>query len=393
MRSQIILTDAAILKAKPAPEGKRYDIWDARLPNFGVRVTDRGRKSFVVMKRLNGVLLRRKIGDYPSLTLASARQLAQAALEEISLGVDPKVRQREKEQEEQRKRDGNFRAVVDAFALQHLSKLRSGGEIKTVIERELIPRWSRRPISDITRREVREAVQTVFDRGAPYAANRLLAFTRKLFNWALERDLIKFSPVAGIKAPGREERRERVLNDEEIRKIWKATGEMSPAFGMMLRFLLLTGQRREEVGLMKWSDFDRGKAIWTIPRERTKGDRAHEVPLTPSALTVLDAMPRLGDLIFTTTGDRPLGSWTKAKAKADKLSGVSEWRIHDLRRTAATNMARAGVPRLVISQVLNHVEGGVTHIYDRASYIEEKRSALSRWADALQMILARQQQP
>jgi integrase len=389
MRASKVLTDPAIKKAKPAPKGKRYDIWDASTPNFGVRVTSTGQKTFVVMKRLNGRLIRRKLGDYPALNLAKARKLAQAALEDIGDGVDPKVRQREREVEEMRKRAGLFRIVVQDFTRLHLVKLRSGDEIKTVIERELVPRWGRRPIADITRREIREAVEAVFDRGAPYAANRLLAFTRKLFNWARDRELIEFNPAAGLKPPGQESRRERVLDDDEVCRLWKATGAMSKAFGMMLRFLLVTAQRREEVGLMRWSDVDFDKAIWTIPRHQTKGDRAHEVPLSPLALSILESMPRQGELVFTTTGDKPLGNWSKAKAKADELSGASGWRIHDLRRTAATNMARAGVSRLVISRVLNHVEGGVTHIYDRASYLDEKREALCRWAANLADHIAR----
>jgi integrase len=219
------------------------------------------------------------------------------------------------------------------------------------------------------------------DRGNPIAANRVLAAVRKMFGWAVERDILTASPVVNVKAPGREIERERVLTDDELIAVWTAADTMGSASGSFLKTLILTGQRRDEVSSMRWADLDLTVRIWTLPRQATKGDRSHEVPLSPLAIEVLTALPRTGTYVFSSTrGERPISGYSKIKARAEKLAGFDDWRIHDLRRTAGTGMARAGTAVSTISRVLNHKEGGVTKIYNRYSYLDEKRHALETWA-------------
>ena len=254
----------------------------------------------------------------------------------------------------------------------------------------------------IRRADVSELVRTL-RKNSPIAANRVLAYVKKFFGWCVDQDLLEASPAASIKRPAKEIKRDRVLTDAEIRAIWQACGELG-AFGRAFRFMLATGQRRTEIGEMAWREVDRTQKLWTLPRERTKADRAHEAPLSDLALAILDKCPKLGEYVFTTGGERPISGWSKAKAALDRLAfeklkaiasergadastKIADWRLHDLRRTCATHLAKLGVDRIVISKLLNHSEGGVTGIYDRHSRDVEKRAAMELWGRRLQSIV------
>lgn len=208
-----------------------------------------------------------------------------------------------------------------------------------------------------------------------------------MFGWAVERDIISSSPFHGVKAPGKETARERVLTDDELLRLWRAADQIGGVSGTFIKMLMLTGQRRDEVATMRWDNLDFDNRVWTIPREETKGDRTHEVPLSPLVLEVLTSLPRLGEFIFTTLGDRPINGYSKIKNRADKLAGIEDWRFHDLRRTAGTGMASLGTPVSTISRVLNHKEGGVTKIYNRYGYMPEKRAALETWARKIETLI------
>jgi len=238
---------------------------------------------------------------------------------------------------------------------------------------------------------------------SPISANRLLAYLKTFFAWALENELVDDSPAASIKRPTAEKdrQRDRVLADFEIRAIWRACGEVG-AFGRAFRFMLATGQRRSEVGAMTWGEIDRKGASWTLGRTRTKAKRSHEVPLSDLALSILADCPRIGDFVFASgrcgkdLAPVALAGWGKAKRRLDELAladggeepeEIKEWRLHDLRRSCATHMARLGVDRVVIAKVLNHAESEVTAIYDRHRYDGEKRLALERWGQRLQAIV------
>ena len=339
----------------------------------------------------------RRIGDYPAMTLAEARTIARVWREDIARGVDPKARQAEERRTEERRRADTFRAAFDAYADERLSRLRSGDEVKKAVERYAMPRWSATPMRDIRRVDVKELVRQVHKQ-APYASNRLLAYLKTFFDWAADEELIETSPAAPVKRLTDEVKRDRVLADWEIRSFWRACGQLG-AFGRAFQFMFTTGQRRTEVGGMRWNEVDRAARLWILPRERTKADRAHEVPLSDIALSILDDCPRVSDYVFASGragrdgGAAALAGWSKAKAALDDLTlkeaqklaqergedppkEIAAWRLHDLRRTCATYLGKLGTDRVVIGKVLNHSEQGVTSIYDRHRYDDAKRRAL-----------------
>ena len=379
------LTDAAVKRLK-APDIGRVEYWDAMLPGFGLRITDKGAKSWVVMYRMGGRLRRLTLGSYPAISLKDARREAGKAMRDVAQGNDPATMKAIA----RRQRADTFEEIAEEFIERYVKRnTRSWKATESILKRNVISAWGVRPIGEISRRDVIEALDKVMDRGEPYAANRLLAAVRKLFNWALERDIIETSPVANIKAPGREVQRERVLSEGEIKTLWEACERAGYPYGPLVKMLLLTAQRRDEVATMRWSDIEPEAKLWTIPREHTKADRAHEVPLSPLALEILEALPRFaGPYIFTTTGgERPVSGFSKGKKSLEKLSGMEDWRLHDLRRTAATNMAGLTVPVDTIGRVLNHAQRGVTAVYDRHSYLPEKCRALDVWASKLASII------
>ena len=252
----------------------------------------------------------------------------------------------------------------------------------------VLPRWGKREAASITRRDVLDLMDALVDGGLPIGANRVLAAVRKMFGWAVERDILPTSPVVNVRAPGKETERDRVLTDEELKKVWEAAERKGGVSGAFLKTLILTAQRRDEVSSMRWADLDLEARVWTLPREATKGDRSHEVPLSPAVIEVLTALPRTGAYVFSSTrGERPISGYSKIKVAADKLAGFDDWRLHDLRRTAGTGMARGGIATSTISRVLNHKEGGVTKIYNRYGYLDEKRHALETWARKVESLV------
>lgn len=386
------LTDRTLKALKPATTGKRYTVWDAALPNFGVRVTDKGKLSFVIMRRLNGKLLRRALGEYPVLSLAKARTDAQEALRDIAGGIDPKA----KRVQLLATRQHTFALVAEDFIKRHVSKLRSGREVEAVIRRELVSRWAERPINEITRRDVIAMVEEIVDDGRPYSAHYTLAYCRKLFNWALARDVhfLAASPCDRIRpkdAIGIRQPRQRVLQDDEIRAIWRAAATLGYPFGALAQLLLLTGQRLREVAEMRWDEVNSDKALWIIPATRMKGGVTHVVPLSEPALALLMALPRWnGPYVFSTTGgERPVSGFSKAKAKLDRVLGLdfAPWRFHDLRRTMRTGLSALPVSHLVAEIIIAHQQPGLHRTYDLHRYDDEKRRALTLWSERLTAIL------
>ncbi len=407
------LTDRTLKALTPAPAGKRYTVWDGIVPSFGARVTDRKHVSFVVMRRLNGKPVRRRIGDYPAMKLETAHDLARAALEDIVRGIDPKARQEARRREEERREKDTFAAVAAEFIKRHVATLERAREVEADFERELTPRWGKRPIGAITRRDVVELVEEVFDRGTPYMARHLLAHVRRLYNWAIAREIygLEASPCDRLKPSeiiGRSAERTRILSDAEIRHVWAASEGLGYPFGPFARMLLLTGQRLREVAEASWREVDFKEAIWTIPAERMKADAPHVVPLAPDALALLEALPRWtkGDHVFSTTeGARPVGGFSKAKTRLDKAmlarmrdlaenrgedpkkAKLEPWRWHDLRRTMRTHLSAVPVSDLVRELAIGHTKPGLHKVYDQSAYLDEKRHAFELWGTRLRGIV------
>jgi integrase len=243
-------------------------------------------------------------------------------------------------------------------------------------------------VCDISRRDVIDMVDRVVDGGSPVAANRALTVVKTLFNWCVARDILAASPAQGVKPPTAEKSRDRVLDDAELKLVWEAVGQVGYPFGTMTRLLIATGQRRDEVAKMRWEEINFERRLWTLPRERVKADRPHEVPLSTIALEVLKTVPRLAGspYVLTTNGAAPSSGFAKNKRKLDGLlpADIPPWRLHDLRRTVASGMARLGVQLPVIEKVLNHRSGtfsGILAVYQRHDFADEKRAALEAWGN------------
>ena len=248
--------------------------------------------------------------------------------------------------------------------------------------------WHDRPIAEIKRADIKELIR-VKARTAPLGANRLVALISKIFNWALKEELIETSPAIQIDRPGKETERERALSVDEIGIVWATFDSMGYPWGTLFKMLLVTGQRRGEVAGMKWSEITPDG--WRLPGERVKNGKGHLVPLSSLAREILDGVPQIGEFVFRSRIDAPLSSWNRVTNKARKLSGpMEEWRLHDLRRTFATQLRQLGVDRLVVSKMLNHAEGGVTRIYDRYNADPEQAAAMERWANRLREIVSGQ---
>jgi integrase len=245
-------------------------------------------------------------------------------------------------------------------------------------------------IEKINRRTIALQLAELALASGPIAANRARIALSSFFTWALREGLADTNPVVGTNRPTEERSRDRVLSDEELARIWAACRDDD--YGRIVRLLILTGQRREEVGGIAWSEVDLQRAYWSIPRERTKNSLPHDVPLSKAAIEVLQSQPRREgrQLVFGEAGGSFQG-WSKAKVALDKRvleggSPLSPWRLHDIRRTVTTRMADMGILPHVVEAVLNHVSGhkaGVAGVYNRATYAKEKRDALNLWANYL----------
>ena len=329
------------------------------------------------------------IGPYGRVTLHQARVAAQKVFSAKLEGRDPA---REKREARIREVTDRVEDVLEAFIAQSVSKNRSAAEIARLLRREVGPAWKQRSVHDITKRNVVELVSTVESRGAPAAANKLLKTIKTFFNWCVGRAILEKSPAQGIPLPAANITRDRVLTDAELANVIQAARAMKAPYGMIVEFLALTGQRREEAAGATWDEFHLDQAVWIIPSDRTKNAKSHVVHLTPLANALLRKVPRSGSWVFTINGSKPFSRFSAYKRKLDTLSGVNGWRLHDLRRTCVSGMARLGVAPHVADKVLNHQAGtisGVAAVYQRHDFLAERKEALERWAAHVLKIIAK----
>jgi integrase len=408
------LTDRSLKALRPAPDGARVVVWDALMPSMAVRVSSKGKRSFYAVKRRVGethptwVLL----GAYPIMTLAEARAKAREALGALMDGQDPATlaaaKRRAREEGERARAASTFGAVAEDFIRRHAMTKRSGGMVAGIFRRELIPVWGERPIAEITRRDVIKLVESILDRGGdkpapgtrrkaggPYAARHALSAARNLFNWAVGRDLLAASPCDRVKAAdlhGAPEARDRVLGDDELRAVWRAAEATLYPYGPLVKLLLLTGQRRDEIAGARWGEIDLDRAMLTIASARMKAKAGHSVPLIPAAVEILRELPHFaaGDYVFSgQTGAKPFSGFSKAKRRLDQLIGdIAPYTLHDLRRTVRTRLAELGVTPFIGELILAHAQQGVAKVYDLHKYDAEKRAALKLWEARLLAIVA-----
>ena len=394
---------ARALKAKTvetakADPNKRQEIPDGIVPGLYLVIQPSGAKGWALRYRFAGKPCKMTLGKFPMMTLAQARTEAAEALDQIERGENPaqaKKATRAAQIEAQLDDRDQFQNVVELFLKRHASHNRRADDVAAMFRREVLTGWGERKIYEISKRDVIEVLDGIVDRGSPVTANRLRAHLNTLFNWAKGRDIVQSNPLDGIKPPAPEKPRDRVLTDDEIKLFWKACDHMGQPFGPLFKLLLLTGQRRGEVGEMTEREI-RGDD-WTIPAARSKNGDEHTITLPQAARAILEGLERIkgrAGYLFTTTGNSPVSGFTRAKGRLDKLMGeiasegqpdqieVAPFTLHDLRRTAATGMAGLGFPPHVVEAVLNHRSGtrrGVAAVYNRHDYADEKRDALEAW--------------
>jgi integrase len=330
---------------------------------------------------------RRALGDLDEMTLDEARDEARRWLALIKRGVDPKVDKARQRALAMQQQTNTFGAVAAAFLERHVSGLAKAADARHVIETEFVNRWAARPINEILPEECAAAIRSVVKRGSPYQAHNSFGYLRRLFNWAIGTHEfgVLVSPVERLSPKdliGKRESRERVLTDAELRAVWDGADAMGYPYGPLVRLMILTGQREREVADMVWPEIDLDGALWSIPAARMKGDRAHQVPLAPKALAVVRSLPRFtkGEHLFTTTdGLRPVNGFSKAKVRIDKLSGVENWKFHDLRRTMRTHLSALPVQDVVRELVIAHAKQGLHKVYDLHAYRDEKLECLTLW--------------
>lgn len=412
------LTDAAIKKLK-TPETGRIEYWDSHTRGLGLRVSSSSVRSWVLMTRAlkNGAWKQQRVtlGNYPALSLAEARTKATEAKAAAKIGEDPAAATKEEKRVLVDDSRNTYASVRTDFLAKHRGRQNRRPAASTLREMERVlgcddfKEWEGRPLAKITRRDVLDVLDKIIERGAEVAANRTLAYLRLMFKWALHRDIVREDVTSGIKKPGAERSRDRVLSPDEIRLIWRATGDANQ-FNLIVRLLLLTGQRLNEVAGMRWSEIDSEGQLWALPAARAKNHREHAIPLSPPAVAILEGRKAAQKavatkerpqppLVFTTTGKTPFSGFSKSKARldrrmnkllaqdhpdADPPPALVPWALHDLRRSVATRMAEdLRIGPHIIEAVLNHVSGskaGVAGIYNRALHLDERREALEAWS-------------
>ena len=398
------LTALAVDKLQPGTA--RREVPDGLVAGLYLVVQPSGAKSWAVRYRTGSTTRKHTLGSFPKIDLISARDLARNALLGVAKGSDPsadkKVARAAAKAAPAVDRD-RLDKVVSAFVERYAkpnTRASSAKEYERVLKKEVVDRWPGKRLSSISRADVHDMLDSIVDRGSPVQANRTLAAFRKLCAWAVERGYIEVSPCEKVKPPSSERSRDRVLADDELKVIWTACDGMGWPFAPLVRMLMLTGQRRDEVGQLPWSEVDLEAGMWVLPAARAKNGVEHAIPLSAPALTLLRSLPQVGPYVFSTNGKTPVSGFSKAKLRVDKLAAqaregraLPEWIFHDLRRTAATGMARLGIGLPVIERVLNHVSGsfgGIVGVYQRHSFADEKRHALQSWGGFVERLTTEQ---
>jgi integrase len=412
------LTAKGIERRRPPAKG-RVPIWDSEIGGFGILLSETGRRVFHQMIRINGKTKHVTIGPFcpddqaptgldPMLgdphTLAQARAKARWVISIARRGLDPVTTERA-EAAARARADTTFATVRDRFITDYCRpRNRSWRECARYLERDLAS-WNARPMASLTADDIRTAIKRKLQDG-DYASNRLRAYLCRLCSWAVEEGYIETSPAAGIRRQGCEVARDHVLALGEVARLWDAwdRDRLGWPYGPIFKLMLITGQRRGEVSSWRWQDIHAVSVDaattpdltpiaweWRLSGAQTKSKRSHAIPLSDLALQIISELPRFDSPYLFPAFDRGqainkghIATFARAKKKSDQLSNVYNWRLHDLRRTAASNMAALGTPLQVLSRVLNHSPVGTTAaVYDRHTYAGEMRRALAGWSQKL----------
>lgn len=377
-----------------APSGRHYD---DKLPGFGLYVGKSGVQSYFFEYRPGrgrSVAKRRiSIGKHGApWTPAAARDKALELLAAVKEGRDPLVEREAALKGPDRSR--LMSVIVEEWLRRDQADNRSCAEVERVMRHDVLPVWGNRPIDEIRKRDIIELIDGIADRGAKIMANRTLAHVKRLFRWATSRDIIESDPAAHVEKPAAETRRDRVLSDQELIVLWRASAAMGFPLGPALQMLILTGARREEILGLSWSEVDLPGAAIRLPAVRSKVKEGRIIPLSQLATAILGSLPRVGggNAVFSFNGNTPFTNVGRAKPRIDRkmadisVEPIAAWRLHDIRRTVATGLQRLGSRLEVIEAVLGHVSGsraGIVGVYQRHRFEAETRATLEMWAEHL----------
>jgi integrase len=387
--------DTKVVARLALPDGKSDAIhFDDALPGFGLRLRKSGeqvRRSWIVQYRHAGATRRLLLGSADVLGVEAARGLAKKALGKVAHGEDP-----QEQKATRRQRDAlTFRALVDDYLAWKEStniRPRTLTEIRRYLTGPYFKPLHSMPLDRITKRDVAARVLAIAKDNGAVTATLARTALNTCFTWAMQNGLCESNPVVGTLVPEGAKPRERVLDDNELAAVWRAAGDDD--FGKIVRLLILTGQRRSEVGGMCWGEFNTERGTWTIPGQRTKNGRAHTLPLSGLATSIVDSVPqRVGrDQLFGDRGLSGFSAWDWGKNRLDARLGnrVQPWTLHDLRRSAATHLCDLGVMPHVVEQILNHHSGhrgGIVGVYNRSAYEQPVKAALALWADHVRALV------
>lgn len=395
----------------------QVDYFDESMPGFGLRVSSNNVRTWFYLTRLHGRVRRFTIGraqvdkDGPGLRLAEARANAVAMARQVGEGDDPgalarAARKAKAEAAEAARRaaaggandqrDKSARRLYHNVVASYVEvyakpNTRRWKDTKKILEKYTVPEWGDREIDTIRRLEIAELLDKVEANSGRVTSNHVLAVVRAMMNWFARRDDDFVVPIVPGMAKGKISRRERILNDAEIKAVWGAVPDH--VFGAIVKLLFLTAQRRSEVAAMRWEDIDEGASggpLWTIPEDAYKTGVTQTVPLSAAALAVIKAQKRVDKCpyVFSTNHKTPFQGFSKMKTSLDDKAGVNGWVLHDIRRTARTLMARAKIPMDTAERVIGHVQSGIVRTYDRHEYDEEKRAALESYEVLLNGIIS-----
>lgn len=409
---------------QPLTAGDRYEIMDAIVPGMGIRVTDKGQKTFIFVARFPGSSnpTRRALGEHGALTLEKARDKAREWHKLIDKGIDPKVQAEEERaaaaREAAAKRDRSFQTILDRFIkARRRDGVRKVDEDERDFKRECLPTmyepnkdkkgiapvWEGRDVASITMADILQVVESIAERGKQRQALNMAQKVGTFFNWCVDDDVIEVSPYRPKKvrtAIGQKGSRDRTLNDAELCAFWKATDGTVEGLGEVVsaayRLLLLTGQRLNDIAEASWSELDEKKRVLTIAAARFKSDRDHTVPITDDAMAIIEKLPRFKkcDWMFSLDGEVPATIGHKAKQRLDAAmlaalkkedpdATLPAWVNHDIRRTVRTRLSELDVMDEVAEAVIGHVPTSLIRTYNQSDRLKVKRDALTRWEGAL----------
>ena len=339
------------------------------------------------MRYYNAAGRARKLTLPAGITLAAARKLAADALLEVAQGRDPGSSKRDAKRNASARAADTVERLADQFIEQHAKRKTRENTWRataSIFRRLVVPVWGRRSVHEIVRRDVIDLVEGIaVDR--PIAGNRTHAAVSRFFRWLCERDVIAASPCTGVPHPSKEKPRDRVLDDGELLRLWRAAETIGGPAGACIKLLMLTGQRRSEIGRLQWNEV--GDDALNLAAARMKGRIGHSVPLSTQAAAIIASMPRAGDHVF----GRPVRFDLLKSALDIQMGSIPKWVVHDIRRSVASGMARIGVPVPVIEKILAHRSGtfgGITAVYQRHSFMPEMAAALQKWADHVDRLVS-----